>query len=52
MNESRSKLNASVMANDILNTIFQSVINTNYPIRPVGRRSLSNEEKLRREQQK
>ena len=38
------------MANDILNNIFPSVINTNYPIRSAGRPRLSNEERLRREQ--
>ena len=52
MNILKTKLNAGVMANDILNNIFPSVINTNYPIRPVGRPALSNEERLRREQQK
>ena len=50
MNVLKTKLNAGVMANDILNNIFPSVINTNYPIRPVGRPALSNEERLRREQ--
>ena len=52
MNELRSKLNATVMSNDILNTIFPSVINTNYPINPIGRPKLSGEEKLRRELEK
>ena len=52
LNVLKTKLNAGVMANDILNNIFPSVINTNYPIRPVGRPALSNEERLRREQQK
>ena len=52
INELKSKLNANVMANDILNTIFPSVINTNYPIRSAGRPRLSPEEVLRREQQK
>ena len=36
-NELKSKLLATVMTNDILNTVFPSVINTNYPILPVGR---------------
>ena len=40
------------MTNDILNNIFPSVINTNYPINPVGRPKLSGEEKLRRELEK
>lgn len=52
MNELRTKLNAVVMTNDILNTVFPSVINTNYPIRPVGRPPLTNDERARREQQK
>jgi hypothetical protein len=52
MNDLKLKLNASIMTNDILNTVFPSVINTNYPIRPVGRPRLSTEERLRREQQK
>ena len=52
MSELRNKLNASVIANDMLNNIFPSVINTNYPIKSRGRPRLSNEEKLRREQQK
>lgn len=52
INVLKTKLNAGVMANDILNNLFPSVINTNYPIRPVGRPALSNEERLRREQQK
>ncbi len=50
--ELKSKLLATVMTNDILNTIFPSVINTNYPILPVGRPKLTEEEKLRRELQK
>lgn len=49
MNDLKLKLNASIMTNDILNTVFPSVINTNYPIRPVGRPRLSQEEKLTRE---
>ena len=52
MSELRNKLNASVIANDMLNNIFPSVINTNYPIKYRGRSRLSNEEKLRTEQQK
>jgi len=52
MNDLKLKLNASIMTNDILNTVFPSVINTNYPIRPIGRPRLSTEERLRREQQK
>lgn len=52
VNELKTKLNAAVMANDILNTIFPSVINTNYPLLPVGRPALSKEERARREQQK
>lgn len=51
-NELKSKLLATVMTNDILNTVFPSVINTNYPILPVGRPPLSMEEKARRELQK
>ena len=50
MNVLKTKLSAGVMANDILNNIFPSVINTNYPIRSVGRPRLSDEERLRREQ--
>lgn len=49
MNDLKLKLNASIMTNDILNTVFPSVINTNYPIRPIGRPRLSTEERLRRE---
>ena len=52
MNQLSTKLNASIMTNDILNTIFPSVINTNFPIRAIGRPKVSAEEKLRREQQK
>jgi hypothetical protein len=36
----------------MLNTIFPSVINTKYPINPVGRPPLSKEEKARRESEK
>ena len=50
MNVLKTKLSAGVMANDILNNIFPSVINTNYPIRSAGRPRLSDEERLRREQ--
>ncbi len=50
-NELKSKLLATVMTNDILNTVFPSVINTNYPIRPIGRPKLSPEEIARRELQ-
>jgi len=49
MNDLKLKLNASIMTNDILNTVFPSVINTNYPIRPVGRPRLSQEEIAKRE---
>jgi len=52
INELKSKLLATVMTNDILNTVFPSVINTNYPIQPVGRPRLLPEEKARRELQK
>ena len=38
------------MVNDIFNNLFPSVINTNYPIRPVGRPTLSNEERLKKNQ--
>jgi hypothetical protein len=51
-NELKSKLLATVMTNDMLNTIFPSVINTKYPINPVGRPRLSAEEKARRELEK
>jgi hypothetical protein len=36
----------------MLNTIFPSVINTKYPINPVGRPRLSAEEKARRKLEK
>ena len=49
MNDLKLKLNASIMTNDILNTVFPSVINTNYPIRPVGRPRLSQDEIAKRE---
>jgi hypothetical protein len=52
MNVLKTKLNAGVIANDILNNLFPSVINTNYPIRPIGRPRLSDEERTRRELQK
>lgn len=52
LNELKTKLNAVVMTNDILNTVFPSVINTNFPIRPIGRPRLSPEERARREQLK
>ena len=48
----KTKLNASVMVNDILNNVFPSVINTNFPIRPIGRPKLSDEVKASRELQK
>ena len=51
-NELKSKFLATVMTNDILNTVFPSVVNTNYPILPVGRPRLSPEEIARRELQK
>jgi hypothetical protein len=51
MNELKTKLNAGVMANDILNNLFPSVINTNYPIRSIGRPALSNEERTQRQLQ-
>ncbi len=52
MNDLKLKLNASIMINDILNTVFPSIINTNFPMRPVGRPKLSQEEKAKRELQK
>ena len=51
-NDLKMKMNSSVIVNDILNTIFPSVINTNFPIKPIGRPKLSDEEKARREQLK
>ncbi len=36
-NEWKSKSLATVMTKDILNIVLPSVINTNYPIRPVDR---------------
>ena len=51
MNELKTKLNAGVMANDILNNLFPSVLNTNYPIRPIRRPRLSDEERTRRQLQ-
>jgi hypothetical protein len=52
LNDLKMKMNSSVIVNDILNTIFPSVINTNFPIKPIGRPKLSDEEKARRELQK
>ena len=40
------------MVNDILNNVFPSVINTNFPIKPVGRPRLTPEQKALKEQQK
>ena len=51
MNELKTKLNAGVMANDILNNLFPSVLNTNYPIRPIGRPRISDEERTQRQLQ-
>ena len=52
LNQLKTKLNAQVMVNDMLNQLIPSTINLNYPIRPVGRPKLSDEEKARREQLK
>ena len=52
LNQLKTKLNASVMVNDILNNVFPSVINTNFPIKPVGRPRLTPEQKALKEQQK
>lgn len=52
LNELKTKLNASVMVNDMLNQLIPSTINLNYPIRQIGRPRLSPEERARREQQK
>jgi hypothetical protein len=51
-NELKTKLNASVIVNDMLNQLIPSTINLNYPIKPIGRPRLSDEEKARRELQK
>jgi hypothetical protein len=51
-NNLKSKLLATVTTNDVLNTIFPCVINTNYPFNPVGGPPLSKEEKARRELEK
>ena len=51
-NELKTKLNASVIVNYMLNQLIPSTINLNYPIKPIGRPNLSDEEKARRELQK
>jgi hypothetical protein len=51
-NDLKTKLNASVIVNDMLNQLIPSTINLNYPIKPIGRPRLSDEEKARRELQK
>ncbi len=43
-NNLNSKLLATVTTNDILNSVFPSVITTTYPINPLGRPRLSAEE--------
>lgn len=50
-NELKSKLIAGIMVNDMLNSVFPSIINTNYPIRPIGRPRLSDEERAKRQLQ-
>jgi hypothetical protein len=52
LNDLKMKLNASVIVNDMLNQLIPSTINLNYPIKPIGRPKLSDEEKARREQLK
>ena len=52
LNQLKTKLNASVIVNDMLNQLIPSTINLNYPIKPIGRPRLSDEEKARRELQK
>ena len=52
LNQLKTKLNAQVMVNDMLNQLIPSTINLNYPIRPIGRPRISDEEKARRELQK
>ena len=52
LNELKTKLNASVIVNDMLNQLIPSTINLNYPIKPIGRPRISDEEKARRELQK
>lgn len=52
LNQLKTKLNAQVMVNDMLNQLIPSTINLNYPIRRIGRPRLSPEERARREQQK
>lgn len=52
LNQLKTKLNAQVMVNDMLNQLIPSTINLNYPIKPIGRPRLSPEERARREQQK
>ena len=51
-NELKTKLNASVIVNDMLNQLIPSTFNLNYPIKPIGRPRISDEEKARRELQK
>jgi hypothetical protein len=51
-NELKTKLNASVIVNDMLNQLIPSTINLNYPIKSIGRPRLSDEETARRELQK
>jgi hypothetical protein len=41
-----------VIVNDMLNQLIPSTINLNYPIKPIGRPRISDEEKARRELQK
>ena len=52
LNELKTKLNASVIVNDMLNQLIPSTINLNYPIKPVGRPRLTPEQKALKEQQK
>ena len=52
LNELKTKLNAQVIVNDMLNQLIPSTINLNYPIKPIGRPPLSKEEVARREQLK
>ena len=52
LNQLKTKLNASVIVNDMLNQLIPSTINLNYPIKPVGRPRLTPEQKALKEQQK
>jgi hypothetical protein len=52
LNELKTKLNAWVIFNEVLNQLITSTINLNYPIKPIGRPKLSDKAKARREQQK